>query len=252
MRVVVNADDLGMSREVNEATFELMYRRVVTSGTVMANGPFVLDAVETSKRFPGCSFGVHLNLTDFRPLCQRDGLQEILSENGEFTKALDQAPGSVKKTRRLLAAIAHEWCHQVSFLRRAGLQVSHLDSHQHVHTIPALFPVLKYVQARCGIRKVRIARNVYKADVLASRAKVLAKQVFQFSLRHLYATRTTHVFMDFLTFHERAVIERQTWPSVEVMVHPGGLANNEEERLVRSDWLERLRGSIQLISYADL
>jgi chitin disaccharide deacetylase len=252
MRVIVNADDLGLSREVNEATFELMSRGVVTSGSVIANAPFVLDAVETSRRFPGCSFGVHLNLTEFRPLCRREGLRQILSENGEFTKALDQAPGSVTKTQRLLAAIADEWCHQVDFLRRAGLQVSHLDSHQHVHTIPALFPVLKFVQARCGIRRVRTARNVYQAHAPAPRAKLLAKRAFQFSLRHLYATRTTHVFMDFLTFHERAVIERQVWPSVEVMVHPGGLANNEEERLVRSDWLERLRGSIQLISYADL
>ena len=252
MRLIVNADDLGLSREVNEATFELMSRRLVTSGTVMANAPFALDAVETSKRFPGCSFGVHLNVTEFRPLCQREELQEILSNNGEFTRALDQAPGSVKKTRRLLAAIADEWCHQIDFLRRAGLQVSHLDSHQHVHTIPSLFPVLKYVQARCGIRRVRTARNVYKPDARAPLAKLLAKRAFQFSLRHLYATRTTHVFMDFLTFHERAVVGRQTWPSAEVMVHPGSPADGEEDRLMRSDWPERLRGSIQLITYADL
>jgi predicted glycoside hydrolase/deacetylase ChbG (UPF0249 family) len=252
MRVIVNADDLGLSREVNEATFELMSRGVVTSGTVMANGPFVLDAVETSKRFPGCSFGAHLNLTEFRPLCRREGLREILSDNGEFTKALDQVPGSVKKTHRLLAAIADEWCHQVDFLRRAGLQVSHLDSHQHVHTIPALFPVLKFVQARCGIRRVRTARNVYQAYAPAPRARLLAKRAFQFALRHLYATRTTRVFMDFLTFHERAVVKRQTWPSAEVMVHPGSPAEGEENRLLRSDWPERLRGSVQLISYADL
>jgi predicted glycoside hydrolase/deacetylase ChbG (UPF0249 family) len=250
MRVIVNADDLGLSREVNDATFELMSRGVVTSATVMANGPFVLDAIERSKRFSGCSFGVHLNLTEFRPLRQREGLRQILSDNGEFTNALDQAPATVKKTRRLLAAIADEWCDQIEFLRRAGLQVSHLDSHQHVHTIPALFPVLKYVQGRCGIRKVRTARNVYKTDLSAS--KLLAKRVFHFSLRHFYATRTTHVFMDFATFHERAVVGRQTWPSAEVMVHPGSPADSAESQLLRSDWQKRGNSSIQLISYAAL
>jgi chitin disaccharide deacetylase len=252
MRVIINADDLGLSREVNAAAFDLMSKRVVTSATILANGPFVLDALEGSKRFPACSFGVHLNLTEFRPMCQRAGLQDILGDNGEFTKVLDQTPQSARKTPRFLAAVAEEWCHQIEFLRKAGLQVSHLDSHQHVHTIPALFPVLKYVQARCGIRRVRTARNVYRAGLTVPRAKQLAKEAFRLSLKHLYLTRTTHAFMDFLTFHERAVVRRQNWPSVEVMVHPGSPADPEEDRLLRSDWPQRLRGAIQLISYTDL
>jgi chitin disaccharide deacetylase len=252
MSVIVNADDLGLSQEVNDATFDLMSRRIVTSATIMANGPFVRHAIEESKRFPACSFGIHLNLTEFRPLSQGEGLEEILGEDGAFTDTLDQAPGSVRKTRRLLRAIANEWCHQVDFLQRAGVRISHLDSHQHVHTIPFLFSVLKHVQSRFGIRRVRGTRNVYRAGPRPAPAVLWAKRAFQFALRHLYATRTTHAFMDFLTFHERAVVGRQEWPTAEVMVHPGSAADAEENRLLDSDWPDRLRGRVRLISYADL
>jgi len=252
MNVIVNADDLGMSRDVNEATFDLMSKRIVTSATIMANGPLVLSAIEGSKRFPACSFGVHLNLTEFRPLSRSEGLKELLGEDGEFSGVLEQAPGSIKKTRKLLSAMADEWCHQIDFLQKAGVKVSHLDSHQHVHTIPFVFPVLKYIQAKYGIRRVRVTRNVYKAGGSPSQVMLWAKRAYQFSLRHFYTTRTTHVFMDFLTFYERAVVGQQEWPSAEVMVHPGSSVDCEENRLVHSDWPDRLGGPVRFISYSDL
>ena len=252
MDLIVNADDLGMSQEVNEAIFHLMGKRIVTSATIMANGPAVLRAIEGSKQFPSCSFGVHLNLTEFRPLSRNEGLRDLLNENGEFSGILERAPGSIKKTRKLLSAMADEWCHQIGFLQKAGVQVSHLDSHQHVHTIPFVFPVLKYVQAKCGIRRVRSTRNVYKAGVCPSKAKVWAKEAYRLLLRRFYTTRTTHVFMDFSTFYERAVLGRQTWLSAEVMVHPGSSRDYEENRLVDSNWLDQLGGSARLINYSDL
>jgi predicted glycoside hydrolase/deacetylase ChbG (UPF0249 family) len=252
MNVIVNADDLGLSHEVNEATFDLMSKRIVTSATIMANGPSVLSAVEGSKRFPSCSFGIHLNLTEFRPFSRSEGLKELLGEDGEFSGILERAPGSIKKTRSLISAMADEWCHQIEFLQKTGVEVSHLDSHQHVHTIPFVFPVLKYVQGKYGIRRVRATRNVYKAGESPSQVILWAKRAYQFSLKHFYTTRTTHAFMDFSTFYERAVVGHQEWPSAEVMVHPGSLADCEENRLVCSDWITQLGETVRLISYSDL
>jgi hypothetical protein len=66
--VIVNADDLGMSREVNDAIFELMSRGRISSATILANAPATRDAARRAQAFPRCSFGVHLNLTQFEPL----------------------------------------------------------------------------------------------------------------------------------------------------------------------------------------
>src|SRR5690348_13237242 len=78
MKVIINADDLGISSEVNAATFELMSQGRVTSATLMANGSAVEAAARCTKDFRHCSFGVHLNVDEFRPLTTHPGLQPIL------------------------------------------------------------------------------------------------------------------------------------------------------------------------------
>ena len=67
MRIIINADDLGISQEVNDAIFGLMAEGKVTSATILANGPAVEEAARRVAEFPECSFGVHLNLTEFKP-----------------------------------------------------------------------------------------------------------------------------------------------------------------------------------------
>ena len=252
MKVIINADDLGLSQEINDAIFDLMSKRVVTSATMMASGPSILRAFDVSKHFSACSFGVHLNLTELRPFSRHEGLQELLNEHGEFRDVLDRTPDKVRKSWKLLGAIADEWCRQIEFVGNAGIQISHLDSHQHVHTIPVVFPVLKYVQAKYGIRKVRLSRNVYRAGEAPSRIALCAKHAFQYALKGLYRTRTTAAFMDFSTFYERAVVGKQEWASVEIMVHPGSPHDDQENQLLCSDWLDRLGNTVELINYLEL
>src|SRR6516162_759961 len=63
MLLIINADDLGVSESVNNETFALMQSGLITSATLIANAPAFEDAVRNSKKFPHCSFGVHLNLS---------------------------------------------------------------------------------------------------------------------------------------------------------------------------------------------
>jgi predicted glycoside hydrolase/deacetylase ChbG (UPF0249 family) len=229
-----------------------MTKGIVTSATILANGPCVNGALEEGKKFPSCSFGVHLNLTEFRPLSKNEALKELLTDEGSFSGILEMAPQRVKKTKALWCAIADEWCHQIEFVMRAGIRISHLDSHHHVHTIPFVFPVLKLIQRKYGIKKVRLARNVYGREERPSPFKLWAKGVYNVSLRHFYATYTTCVFLDFLTFYERVIVEGERWPIVEVMVHPGSSTERDEYRLLTSNWIDRVGGKMQLINYHEL
>src|SRR5689334_5067515 len=86
LRVILHADDLGISYEVNDAIFDLMQHNMITSASILANGPAFEDAARRSRLFPNCSFGIHLNLTQFGPLSSRQGLQSFLNQNGQFTK----------------------------------------------------------------------------------------------------------------------------------------------------------------------
>ena len=86
MRLIINADDLGLSPEVNESIFALMARRRLTSATILANAPYWEVAVRQAAHFPWCSFGIHLNLTQFQPLSAAPGLQPLLAEAGGLSR----------------------------------------------------------------------------------------------------------------------------------------------------------------------
>lgn len=248
MLMIINADDLGMSEEVNEAIFGLLAERRISSATVMANAPAMRHALAGLTRFPDCSFGVHLNLTQFTPITGGAGARLLVDERGELSRAIETA----SPTPARLRAAYDEICAQIRLVASLGQRVTHFDSHHHVHTRPFLFPVLKAAQRRYAIRKVRIAKNLYSPEQAYSRALEARKRVYNWALRHVYPTQTTDVFTELLTFHQLRHQRDVTWRSIELMTHPGADYAAQEMSVLRSDWLDDLATRSQMVSYAQL
>jgi predicted glycoside hydrolase/deacetylase ChbG (UPF0249 family) len=246
--VIINADDLGISEDVNEAIFELMALNRVSSATVMANGPALRHASSRIKYFPRCSFGAHLNLSQFEPVRSGPGARLLTDPNGHLSRNL----GHQQFWPKLLWAMYEELCAQVELLGSLGIQISHFDSHHHVHTRPQLLPVLKAVQKRFAIRKVRISKNIYTPQQPLSPALRRRKLVYNWVLRNLYMTHTTEGFTELLSY--RTELSRRTLPykSVELMVHPGAAYAVEETAVLKSDWMAASGLAARLISYSEL
>src|SRR5579863_464481 len=246
MRIIVNADDLGISEAVNEAIFEGMRCGVITSATMLANGPAINAAVRKLPLFPKCSFGVHLNLTEFEPLGpnSRRDLASILDKNGCFNG------NSIREVRidtPMLRAIFREWRCQVDSLMRLGVRPSHFDAHHHVHTIPQILPVLYALRKHYRIKSVRISRNMYEGFERPSRVLLAKKRLFNLALRTI-GFRTTRIFTDLTTFVNLCA-ERPPRPkSAELMTHPGSLPRTLEAGLLESDWPSRLSYKATLVS----
>jgi predicted glycoside hydrolase/deacetylase ChbG (UPF0249 family) len=251
MRIIVNADDLGLNAYVNDRVLELMSRRRITSATLIANAPAVEDAVRKIPRGFHCSFGVHLNLTEFEPLTplkDRGVLSACLDEKGCFLG--EKYLRSTRITSALREVFFKELRLQAEKICALGVKISHFDSHNHVHTMPALFPVLKRLQKHFGIRKVRTTWNMYSSSPPA--ALVLKKRVWNFALSHYYATTTTCGFTSFATFFDLARFRALNQESVELMVHPGHHQFEKETQLLNTDWEKEILFPIQFISYNDL
>jgi chitin disaccharide deacetylase len=246
--LIVNADDLGTSQPINDEIFALMESGLVTSATIIANAPAFEHAAKRIACFPNCSFGVHLNLTVFRPLSDGGGLEPLLDENGRLSRKLFQATMSVG----LRAALLRELAAQVQRTLEAGVPISHFDSHEHVHTVPGLFPVLKRLQRRFGVRKVRSTINVLPGGQRMTALRSFKKWSFNVALRHLYATGSPEGFGDFRDFHTALRAGRfPRFRCLELMVHPGTSSRryNEEVALLRSDWQRLLPPDVKLGSY---
>jgi predicted glycoside hydrolase/deacetylase ChbG (UPF0249 family) len=247
-RAIVNADDLGCAPDVNRAIFELIERGRVTSATLMANGPAVEEAARELKKYPRASFGVHLNLTEFAPLAPSEGLAPVLGADGKFNDNIRRIrlDGSIK------TAILTEWCAQVDRLRALGVNLTHFDSHHHVHTVAGLFPVLKTLQSRYGIRRVRLTRNLYDAGQKLRPGLRPAKGVWNMALRHIYSTRTTTTFTSLESFHSQVRHGYKPAGTIELMVHPGNKDFVDETSLLAGPWIETVEPRMELISYHEL
>jgi glycosyltransferase involved in cell wall biosynthesis len=244
--IIINADDLGISERVNDAIFELMAQKRITSATLMANGPALEDAVRRLRDVAGCSFGIHLNLTEFEPLTRGPGAKLLIGPDGLLHKSNRNA----KPTLARLRAIYEELCAQIERLLSLGVPVSHLDSHHHIHTVACFLPAIKALQHRYGIRKIRLSKNIYTDQVPCSPVLRVKKNVYNRLLR--IGSDTTQGFTEFLSFWTAV---RSRWlehQTIELMVHPGARDSEEETAVLQSGWEEALPFAIQQVNYNEL
>lgn len=246
--IIVNADDLGINARINDVIFDLMARKRVTSATLMANGPALEDAARQLRHFPGCSFGIHLNLTQFEPVSRGAGAKLLTNGDGSFSRAIV----NVRPTAAIFRAMYAELCAQVERLLALGVPISHIDSHHHVHTVPRVLPVFKAVQRRYRIPKIRISKNIYSEETPCPPHLLVEKRLYNWVLRNLVASQTTQGFTDLISFSAAARCYPIRHRTIEIMVHPGKLQLEEELALLESPWEETLPFPTRLISYNGL
>ena len=178
-RIVLHADDFGMNSAVTDGILQGFEHGLLTSTSVLANAPDVVRALQQWKRLeparsghglpsserrrrlddPDRAFdlGVHLNLTQGRPLTGNRYPAELLDPQGRF-------PGIFGLFRRLwlggprfAAAIQQELFCQIQVLLDHGHQPTHLNGHQYVETIPAVARIVASLLERFQIPAVRVA-----------------------------------------------------------------------------------------------
>jgi len=248
-RIIINADDLGYSKAINAKIFEFIANGKVTSSTLIMNAPDVEAAVRELRHHNHASFGVHLNVTEFRPLTPHPRQAALCNDAGEFEANRFFNTAITSQVRR---AIFIEWCSQVQRALDLGVPVSHLDAHHHAHTVPKLFPVLKRVQKKFEIRKVRLTRNITDPGERLRFGLFQAKAVWNFALRNVYRTSTTNYFTSFLTLYRRSKANIPWNGTIELMCHPGNRLFDEETKLMETDWYTVLVGQGSIINYNDI
>ncbi len=156
-RLIINADDLGLTEGVNRGIFDCIQRGVVTSATLMANGRSVQAAIARCKEFrrESASFGCHTVLADGAPVSPPDRVRSLLAGSDSFPSGFGSVAVASWRGRSNPAEVEREVTAQITLLQDSGITVSHVDSHKHVHLLPrVLRPLLRAARA-CGVRAVR-------------------------------------------------------------------------------------------------
>jgi hopanoid biosynthesis associated protein HpnK len=172
-RLIINADDFGLTSGVNHAIFEAHQRGTVTSATLMANGPGFEEAVHMARTIPALSVGCHVVLVDGVPVLNASKIPSLLGGKSENEAGFRQGWGGFARAaisgQLAPNEIEAEATAQIRKLQSAGIGVSHLDTHKHTHIFPrVLLPLLRAANA-CGVHAVRNPFEPMPLAVLTSR-----------------------------------------------------------------------------------
>lgn len=154
-RLIVTADDFGLTEKINLAIIEGHRKGIITSASLLANGLAFDAAVALTREAPQLGVGAHLNLTEGRPVSPASGVPSLVNEEGCFFG------GPVTLARRIIggkirpAEIERELRAQIEKISSAGVSLTHVDGHKHIHLLPALFEIVVRLAREYRIRGVR-------------------------------------------------------------------------------------------------
>jgi predicted glycoside hydrolase/deacetylase ChbG (UPF0249 family) len=179
IRLVLNADDLGLAPALTRRVLALRAGGGVSDTSVLAAGRSFPEAAAGLLAAGVGSAGVHLCLVGGEsPLSPPASIPSLLA-GGVFRPAWPHVLAALTAGSIRVAEVEREWEAQVARVAASGLTVTHLDSHQHLHLHPALFPVAVRVAKRFAVPYVRAPRTDDPASASASapgrlRARLLA------------------------------------------------------------------------------
>jgi predicted glycoside hydrolase/deacetylase ChbG (UPF0249 family) len=156
-RLIINADDFGLTPGVNRAIAECCEHGVVTSATLMATGAAMPEASKLAATLPRLSVGCHVVLVDGSPLLPAAEIPSLAfaRAGSAFAPTLGGFVQRALTGRFSATEIEAEAAAQFKKLQDSGVAISHFDTHKHTHVFPAVLLPLVRAARSCGIRAVR-------------------------------------------------------------------------------------------------
>lgn len=187
--VFVTADDFGFTKGVTDGILHCHDKGLVTNTSLMVNMPDAPRAMELAKPRPNLSVGLHVNLTQGKPISKPETVPSLVDKNGCFRKLSLAYPRKANPVD-----LKREVCAQIELFREYGTPRLHVDGHHYVTFIPSVLNILLDVSKKYGIDSMRmidldmIKRGVKRKIIGFSLLCMGTKAMFGFS-RHVIRWR---------------------------------------------------------------
>jgi predicted glycoside hydrolase/deacetylase ChbG (UPF0249 family) len=239
--LVVNADDLGLTVGTNDGIFDAHELGILTSASLFANAPATADAIRRARSHRSLGIGAHLALVDGAPILPPNEVPTLVEDDGRFRRSWKPFIVACLRGRVSLAEVERELTAQVEHLQRAGVKLTHLDAHKHVHAYPPVFAIVARLAVQFGIPVVRVpyersvrwvsSRGDRHERRIAGRQAFLNAAMWPWALRNYrtaaalglrtprFIGRTHTGVLSRSTLH--AMLRATRSGVTELMVHPG-------------------------------
>lgn len=158
MRLVVNADDFGLTEGTNRAIIDAHRTGIVTSTSLLANGGAFDQAVALAHTTPTLDIGVHLTLTEGMPVARNS--KGLTTQNGQLPLSNQPVVRALLTGRLPREAIRREFEEQIQKAIAAGIQPTHLDGHKYIHLLPGITAIVCDLARQYQIPAMRVPHHI--------------------------------------------------------------------------------------------
>jgi hopanoid biosynthesis associated protein HpnK len=156
LRLIINADDFGMSNEVNEAVIRAYRDGVLTTTSLMVTGQAFDQAVRLAKENPGLGVGIHLVTVVGRSVLAMTEIPSLVDQDRNFSNNPTAAGLKYFFSPQARAELRKELAAQFAKFHSTGLPLSHIDGHLHLHVHPVIFNEALELGEKYGCRRMRV------------------------------------------------------------------------------------------------
>lgn len=174
-KLIVNADDFGLSPGVNRAVEQAWQAGILTQASLMAGGDAFDDAVEIARRNPGLQVGLHLTLVQGRPVLPPEQVPGLVGSNGCFPDNPVSVGMKLFFDPTIRMQLRKEIEAQILKIKQAGIPLSHVDGHLNIQMHPTVFSVLSGLMARYEITSFRTTRERLFQNLRLDRSRMIGK-----------------------------------------------------------------------------
>jgi len=165
--LIVNADDFGLTDEVNDGIIRAYQDGIVTSASIMPTGKAFDHAVMLARQNEGLEIGVHLTLTQENPVLAYEDVASLLEKSNKFYKNWNTFVFRFLLGRLEESEIDRELDAQITKVFKAGLRPTYLDSHQHIHVIPRIWTIMSKLAKKYKIKFTRHPKEIKLAGCMS-------------------------------------------------------------------------------------
>jgi chitin disaccharide deacetylase len=186
-RLILTADDFGAAHEINDAVEAAHREGILSAASLMVAAPAAADAIARARRLPRLRVGLHLVLTEGRPLLPASALSHLVDGNGLFRTNLTALGAVISCSRAARRQAAAEISAQFAAFRDSGLTLDHCNAHQHFHLHPVIADLMVTIGRSFGLQAVRLPSEpawlLRKVEPRVSRASAALTLPFAWLLR---------------------------------------------------------------------
>jgi len=179
-RLILNADDFGISASVNRAVISGWQNGLLTSASLMVTGAAFDDAVALARLNPGLQTGLHLTLIQGRAAARHKGFPSLTHNDGQFPNDPVLAGMRMFFLKSLQKQLELEIVTQIEKFLETGIPLTHIDGHLNIHMHPTIFAILCRLMPKYGISTFRLSRERLGIELQISSGRTCGKAVDAF------------------------------------------------------------------------